>query len=385
MKELHIGLWGEDNFKNYTPLVALKNGSTLLILGPLQQQKAIIASLSGRYGSPLFLAWSDAPTEEDFYRLNETITDLNAEKISLNLSSGDRLNAMRLLQWALKEDIHAYLIDEKDQKHWLNPTNLPATQIHDLANLKEYFRVHQIKLLSHGMGLRINQSLRNMVEQWVLEFDHPTPFRYLNKLASTARPVEPPNDAQQYVANMSENWQHSSLATHLKDLRDNELVQLDNREILFTNDSARFFCNGGWLELFVYEQLCKLKRSLSTLQDVRLGLEILYPEQVKNELDVVFLANNQLHIIEIKTSYLSNDTSSANQLIYKLEALSASLGKEVKGMVVSLSDLPNSSIKRAGLYDIEVVSGQAIKRLPSRLSSWIQENSDNLVSIDERN
>lgn len=381
MKELHIGLWGEDNFKNYTPLASSQNHAALLILGPSEQEQTILTSLSGQYGHPLFLAWSATPTEEDFYRLYETITDQSPGNVYLNLSSGDRLNAMQLLQWALKEGIHAYLIDEKDQQHWLNPSNLPATQVHDQANLKEYFRVHQIKLLSHGMGLRITQGLRDMVEHWVLEFDHTGPFRYLNKLASTARPTV---EQHEYKSIMSENWEHSSLATRLKDLRDNELVTLDNREVRFANDSARFFCNGGWLELFVYDQLCRLKRSINTLQDVRLGLEIRYPEPVKNELDVVFLANNRLHIIEVKTSYLSENTASANQLIYKLEALSEALGKEVRGMVVSLSDLPSSSIKRAGLYDIEVVSGQTIKRLPSRLNSWILESSNNLVNADER-
>ncbi|PIE41916.1 MAG: hypothetical protein CSA49_01145 [Gammaproteobacteria bacterium] len=372
MKELHIALWGKDNFKIYTPLIALKDKATLLILGSQEQEKTITSSLQSQHGTPLFLAWNNEPNEEDFYRLYETITDLNADRICLNLSTGDRLNAMRLLQWALKEDIHAYLIDDEDQQQWLNPSNLPATQIHDLANLKEYFRVHQIELVKHGMGMRITDELKRLVEQWIIDFDNIGPYRHLNRLASSAKPDHPGSISTSYTSKIDQHWQQSQSSILLTDLADHQLLTCHNDSITFANGNIRFFCNGGWLELFVYHQLCKLKRSINELQDVRLGLEVLYPAQIKNELDVVFLANNQLYIIEVKTSYLSRDTNAANQLIYKLEALSEALGNEVKGMLVSLSELPHHSIKRAGLYDIEVVAGQEIKNLPSRLIQWMK-------------
>ncbi|WP_372737046.1 hypothetical protein [Neptunomonas sp.] len=99
MNELHIGLWGEDNFKNYPSLVSLKHLATLLILGPESQLRSIPSNFASRYENPLFFAWINAPS------------------------------------------------------------NLAATPAHDLANLKVYFRLHPIKLLTHGMKLFAYDSL----------------------------------------------------------------------------------------------------------------------------------------------------------------------------------------------------------------------------------
>lgn len=367
--ELHICLWGEENFKNFTPLLAGESSIQLLVLGDRRQSGSIKNALQGQHGQPQLLHWPEqaAATTTDFLALEQSIADANCAKVYLNLSSGSRLNAMQLLQWALKQDETAvYLIDNVDNLHWLYPNNLPATQVQDLAGLKEYFRVHQLKIIKHGLGIRITDDLRQMVTRWVLEPAIIDPVRQLNWLAASA-------DNSHLSAQLHAHWQQVKSRHLLEDLQDNALVNCSGKTVTFADEPSRFFCNGGWLELFVYDQLCRLKLEIDQLQDVRIGLELEYPQQIKNELDVVFLANNRLHIIEVKTSYLEDKTSVSNQLIYKLEALANALGSEVKAMAVSLSDLPASSIKRAGLYDLQVVAADDLLHLKSRLKHWIEQ------------
>jgi hypothetical protein len=372
MIELHICLWGEDNFKNYTPLLIQSSKAQLLVLGDIGQEADIKRSLVNAGEHPFVLEWSAKASPADFSRLENFLKEINAKNILLNLSTGSRLTALQLFQWAAIKNIECYLIDEDDYQQWLIPNDRPSQAIADLASLKAYFRVHQIKLLSHGLGLPITKELGKLVESWVQTPSLYPLFRSLNWLASSAKSDNQLTNNPAYYTKLNNHWKNDRLFPLLLDLQDHNLAKCDNNTVTFKHEASRFFCNGGWLELFVYEQVRKLKSKIPQIQDVRLGLEVSYNEGVKNELDVVFLADNQLYLIEVKTSYLADKIVPANQMVYKLEALSNALGEEVKGMIVTLSDLPIVAQRRAGLYDLEVVSGSQLRHLSSRLKQWIE-------------
>lgn len=371
LDELHICLWGERNFSNYTPVIEPGKQAGLLVLAPDAEMLQALNALQGRYGSPFILGWPvSGPESSDFMRLEALLAEIECSEVLLNLSSGERYNAMRLLQWALKRNLATYLVDTDDHLRWLNPSDLPATQVPDLAGLKEYFRVHQLRILRHGLGLPITGRLKDMVQGWVTHFDDIGPFRYLNGIASSSS--SHPHSCFPFSTSINRQWNTTPVAPYIQDLIATELVVVEQDRLLFTSEASRAFCNGGWLELFVYDRVCELKQQVPELQDVRLGLELSYDCHLKNELDVVFLANNQLHIIEVKTSYLAEKSNAATQVIYKLEALAGALGHEVKGMMVSLSDLPATAVRRAGLFDLEVVAGKELRNLDTRIRQWIQ-------------
>ncbi|WP_421847614.1 Card1-like endonuclease domain-containing protein [Marinomonas sp.] len=372
MIELHICLWGEDNFKNYTPLLIQSSKAQLLVLGDISQEADIKRSLANANEHPFILEWPTNAQPADFSRLENFLKEINAKNILLNLSTGSRLTALQLFQWAALKDIECYLIDENDYQQWLIPNDRPSQAVADLASLKAYFRVHQIKLLSHGLGIPITKEPGRLVEMWIQPPSLYPLFRSLNRLANSAINNDKFTHSTAYDAKLDNHWRENQLFPLLLDLQEHNLAQCDHKTVAFTNEACRFFCNGGWLEFFVYEQVRRLKTKMSQIQDVRLGLEVSYKEDIKNELDVVFLADNQLYLIEVKTSYLADKIVPANQMVYKLEALSNALGEEVKGMIVTLSDLPIVAQRRAGLYDLEVVSGSQLRHLSSRLKQWIE-------------
>lgn len=371
LDELHICLWGERNFSNYTPVIERGKQAGLLVLVPHDEMMQAFNALQCHNNSPLILDWPiNNPDSSDFSRLDDMLAEISCGEILLNLSSGERYNAMLLLQWALKRNISTYLVDADDHLRWLNPNDMPATQVPDLAGLQEYFRVHQLRILRNGLGLRITHPLRMMVNRWVESYDDIGPFRYMNGVASSA--VMSTDPAFPFTSSLNPHWQQTPIAPYLKDLAAQKLVVLDGNTLKFTSEASRSFCNGGWLELYAYEQVCRLKDRVPELQEVRIALELSYDGHLKNELDVVFLANNQLHIIEVKTSYLENKNAAANQIVYKLEALAEALGHEVKGMMVSLSELPDTAVRRAGLYELEVVAGHDLRNLDTRIRQWIR-------------
>ena len=378
MDALQVCLWGDNNFRNYTSAIANNPSTQLLVLGPKHIQESVLKSFAIKGQHPLYLDWPETLEPDDFDRLESYLAELSPNYISLNLSSGSRISAMQLLRWNESFQYECYVIDEDDYQHWLYPIDRPSALVPDLASLKAYFHIHQIDLLEFGMGMPISSELKSLAQAWASDPRSYHLFRSLNWLASTAHPVS--FDSQEYCTNLEQDWRSHKLYPLLNDLQTIELIRCDNNNVIFINEACRFFCNGGWLELYVYEQIKSLKTELPEIQDIRIGQKISYKEGVTNEIDVVFLADNQLHIVEVKTSYLSNKSDAANQLIYKLEALTNTLGEEVKGMVISLYDLPDNTKNRANLYDIEITTGTDIPQLRLRIQKWVTEKIENLHS-----
>ena len=93
-----------------------------------------------------------------------------------------------------------------------------------------------------------------------------------------------------------------------------------NEEIIFNDRNTHKFSTGGWLELYVYKILEKMKKEHpDVISDLELNLYLNYSKynekQPHHELDVVFIANSRMYFIECKTGMqVINDY---NQIIEK--------------------------------------------------------------------
>lgn len=104
------------------------------------------------------------------------------------------------------------------------------------------------------------------------------------------------------------------------------------REIWLNGASARKlteyeaeFLTGGWLEVFVWDVLTRHHNGLG-IWDVRLGLEIgrRGDQSGGNELDVAFMHNHGLSMIECKSGAQAHDAN--GDVLYKVEAVKRQFG-----------------------------------------------------------
>ncbi len=83
----------------------------------------------------------------------------------------------------------------------------------------------------------------------------------------------------------------------------NNLISLDKNMLVFPTEEARFYVNGGWLEQHVWGVCLNIKKQ-SGIQDIGRSVQVERQHQnkpVRNELDITFLKDNRLYIIECKT------------------------------------------------------------------------------------
>lgn len=166
------------------------------------------------------------------------------------------------------------------------------------------------------------------------------------------------------------------------------LLRQHGSALVFTNEQARFFANGGWLETHVFNTLQGLRPQYPGLTDVTMGLRVAFaqpgskqPGPDKNELDVAFLYRNTLHIIECKTANLgqtgTGTDSKATEALYKMESLLKLGGLRTKGMVVDYrGDFSKSEAnqKRAKDVGIAIASGPQLRDLKGHIQRlWLDK------------
>ena len=107
------------------------------------------------------------------------------------------------------------------------------------------------------------------------------------------------------------------------------------------------YLTGGWFEEYVYY----LVKSVLQPDDIAIGVHIDGITEIKhnNELDVCFIKNNQLIVIECKTGI--NSDSMFNEIVYKVSALKeVLLGMECNSYIFSLKKDPTGDLKKIAKY-----------------------------------
>jgi len=127
------------------------------------------------------------------------------------------------------------------------------------------------------------------------------------------------------------------------------LISFSYTDEKLTKDQIEWI-TGGWFEEYVYYMVLNYVKP----DDIKIGAHI-FRKGVKrdNELDVVFMKNNRLYVVECKSGV---DTERMfNEVVYKATALrEALLGVSCYSYIASLKSDPDGSLKKIAQYmDIE--------------------------------
>ncbi len=152
------------------------------------------------------------------------------------------------------------------------------------------------------------------------------------------------------------------------------ILEIKNNRLKFHQEADRFYSNGGWLEQYVYATVNTLKKTIPTIQDTVQSVEIHREgKNIKNELDIAFLCDNRLHLIECKTKNFQKNPTSGAETIYKLDSLADTIGGlNARAMLLSFKPLQKYDAQRAKDLHIKVLHGEQLKQLPEHLKQWIQ-------------
>ena len=321
---------------------------------------------------PLSHYQTPAELREFFIQLVDTLLSKNENiRLYANLTGGTKSMSLALYEVALmteSDGTHAYYMNTDDTLIWYLPKSKADSAPYDLEDrikLTPFLIAHGWKPLTkpkgtdHPQWRPLTEQLLNHIEDWQ------QPLTQLNFIATNAKNKElrskPPHPL------------NAPLKRLIDLLQDAGLLQLENNTVQFSDDDARFFCNGGWLEEAVFHALKQLSSKNRKIQDYAQGLEIQFDlSNTQNELDAVALVDNKLVIIECKTHNTKANPKILRDSLFKLGSLIENIGGVMaRGLLISMHTPSKSDFKRAEQLQIPIIYGKQIAQLKTHLAKHL--------------
>ena len=298
--------------------------------------------------------------------LLDWLTKHEQDSVVLNVTGGTKPMAIAAQEVFRSAGLPVFYVHpEKDQVIFL----YPAGERYDLGNrikLKSYLKAHGFETLNlqhpdlPTKGRELTDYLLGLIK------DKANLIGALNFYAHAAEKSLISGELEKYHLN------DADFMEMVEWLASANLLSLKQNQLHFTDEEARFFCNGGWLELYVFGVVNDLRERLS-IQDMARSLEVVSTKGSKNEIDVAFLAENRLFLIECKTKKFSSHPGQqvAAETLYKIDSLTSLGGVQTKGMLISFQKLSEWDKQRAKDLHIKTVVGTEVLRLKDEIINWV--------------
>lgn len=301
--------------------------------------------------------------------IDQTLSTQNHQLI-FNASNGDHQHLLALYEVVRAYPIDCFIIEpDFDEIHWLTPAEKANSKLADKLKIKDFVALSGGIIKDIANTGIVEKAYRELGAKWAADHDDLShALGQLNYLATTA-------DGDSLTSQPLNRKQLNdiNLQTLIDDLETANIAIRKDDTLQFSSTDARFFANGGWLEEYVYGTLLSLKKDIPTLQDIAQGVEIarqVGKGNVNNELDVLALANNKLHLIECKTKKFQ--PGEGNNVVYKLDSLAELLGgMDARALLVSYKGIRPSEKLRAKELDITVICEQHLANLRHHLKQWL--------------
>lgn len=322
---------------------------------------------------PLDDPWDIERIQTSLLELLDRERDLCQQKnIGLNVTGGTKPMSIAAHETCRMYELPIFYVHpEKDRLVWLYPEDRNAIDLDDRLKLETF-------LQAHGASVR-NQPARNIADAGQLNVAqeivrgierYGKPLSTLNWLAANARQtlLSPPvkND-------------HGQLAELIDLFSQHGLLRREQNRLQFPDEQRRFYVNGGWLEILLFDAVRKQRKKDPHIHDIARGVQVSrdsHGKTIPNELDIAFLRNNRLHIIECKTAKFrgEGEDSPGAEALYKLDTLADLMGGlKARTMLASYQDIAVHDRARARDLGIAICSGQQLQHLSDHIRSFTHD------------
>jgi hypothetical protein len=311
-------------------------------------------------------------------RVLDFITSRTHGDIALNATGGTRPMSLAAYEMFSQADKPIYYVQpQSDHVVWLHPRSWGSFDLADKIKFPAYFTAHGMRLAGCAKQ-GIPGHLRTLTDILVRDVNQfAQPLAILNRLASSS-------DTTLATPPLEKGYRDVPDLSRLISLFESHhlLKTTSARRIQFPSEEARFYANGGWLEEHIYGVLFNLRSKMPTIQDLARNLKVEWDikgSPVCNEIDVAFLADNRLYLIECKTKNFEKTKKadpSSSEVLYKLDTLRDYMGGTgARALLVSYRSLPETARLRAREFGIELYEQSDIQGMETKLRKWItQEN-----------
>ncbi len=252
----HICLVSDESTPNISPVLdtKIRPQKVVLVVSPQMKQHArwleAVLKKSAKIDVSFFPiddAWNLAHIRE---RLGELLKSLENEQVILNASCGTK--AMCLAAFEVFRNAHCpifFVHREKDLLIWLYPGNRGSHSLADKVKLTHFLAAQGTSIESRG-NYEVKKGWQDLGKTLIDEIERFS--RHIGTLNWLAQRAE----GRLKSSGLSGKFVDDPAFQDLLDLFVNaQIFNIKNNCLVFPNEAARFFTNGGWLEQFVFAEI----------------------------------------------------------------------------------------------------------------------------------
>lgn len=360
----HLCIISGQPIANYLPLIdeELKPENVILLVTPEMQDVAknfqdILKNKNIKYDIV------NIKDNDSFSTIQDTILNIIEKYPDTNIA----LNATGGTKWLSLAAATVFMMDKKPVFYINENTDeaffLSEHSHHKLKtklSLKEHLALYGYTMSEDKEKNKLSESHKKFCENIIININKmKSEISLLNKLATEASDLSTkiPKDISKHFEII------------LKDGEECGLFSVNDSIITFNSHDDKRFCNGIWLELYAFRLVNDVLKKNEQLT-AHCSVSIKHNKtQTKNELDIAFIANNRLHIIECKTK---NTDDSSGEFVYKLDSIASNLASSTKRMIISYHSLKQGDSKRAKNEKIKIIDAEKIAGLKNHIEEWIK-------------
>lgn len=370
--DIHICLVSGQPTPNLTPVLASgwKPETVVLIVSPQQiKQAQWLKPVIERHSVKCeIIEIADAFDIAAIHsRLEELLEQYKGKSIAFNVTGGTKPMAIAAQGAAYFNNQPYFYVNYENNEIQLH-TDTGDTKITPTIKLtlRDYLNAHgysmsTVKDENNQQSPSKEVLMQNLVDNAKL---YSKAIGHLNWLAKQAE------DSKTFQVTVPKHiWDDWNFERLLNDFKDAGLVKIKGNTLLFSDEEARFFANGGWLEDYVFGVLENI-----AVQDYAKNIDVISNRfGSKNELDIAFLAKNRLHLIECKTKKFEKNGDTGRDTLYKLDSLTDLGGLNTKAMLVSFRELDRFTLQRAKDLQVIVIDAEKLRNLEKHIKAWISQ------------
>lgn len=293
---------------------------------------------------------SENSLEEIEAELNRYPFDIKDEYL-VNITCGTKIMSLAMYDFFSKRNCSIYYYPiNKNSFDKIYPLSYESSNLEIFLNMQEYFDAYGIdfktdnscvKTLEENSNFMLNifDSFRNEI-RLLVEFQ-----KYPKVKKKLARSKKISIHSQQ-----ANDFFNDNDADKEKIIKLLNLCRFDENN--FKRKDLRYI-TGGWFEEYIFQ---KVSAVLGVAHEhVAMSVEI-NKSGSENELDIVYMKNNTLNIIECKTGLDDKGRNLVTETLYKQAALRADMGLTVESHLFTMESIEKESeIKRAKTLGIRIV------------------------------
>lgn len=307
-------------------------------------------------------AWDVPSIQED---LLQFMAEDEQKNIALNVTGGTKPMAIAAQQVFGAADKPIFYVHPQRNEVMPLFSSDPAFQIQERVTLKDYLGIHGYTITRQDKR-EFDERWYLLAEEWVKDVElFADPLRQLNYVAQQAE--------KSLKAPLPDHRKYPKVWAMIDKLDQYGIASAATSNLVFPSETARFFANGGWLELHVARAIERLAARHGA-QGVARSLRVESAGHARNEIDVAALVHNRLYLIECKTRGMRSESDAAGpgaETLYKLDSLTALGGLNTRGMLASYQPLETWDKQRARDLGINIIEGGQLRNLDEHLTKWV--------------